>query len=70
MNGLVAFPDTKKSRGSEYFTFRIISAKSPEKSWIRNRIPANDVMGALERKYTPEVAEIVEEGLKADLGIS
>lgn len=67
MNGLVAFPDAK---GSTYFTFRIISAKSPRDSWIRKGVPANDVVGALERKYTPEVAEIVGEGLKADLGIS
>lgn len=67
MNGLVAFPDAK---GSTYFTFRIISAKSPEDSWIRKGVPANDVVGALERKYAPEVAEIVEEGVKADLGIS
>lgn len=67
MDGLVAFPDAK---GSTYFTFRIISAKSPENSWVRKGVPANDVVGALERKYAPEVAEIVEEGLKADLEMS
>lgn len=67
MNGLVAFPDAKDST---YFTFRIISAKSPEDSWIRQRVPANDVVGALESKYAPEVAEIVGEGVKVDLEIS
>lgn len=68
VDGLVAFHDAKGA--STYFTFRIISAKSPRDSWIRKGVPPNDVVGALERKHTAEVAEIVGEGFKADMGMA
>ncbi|MDR2701089.1 MAG: hypothetical protein LBB72_01500 [Spirochaetaceae bacterium] len=66
-NGMVRFPDDTKSDGSEYFTFRIISAASPKGSWIRPAVPAVDVLSALERTTRPKVEEIIEAGLQADL---
>lgn len=62
INGLV------KMQGNTYFTFRIISANSKPESWWKKAVPANNVVGALAAKLSPRVAEIVETGLKADLG--
>ena len=58
----------KDITGSTYFTFRIISAKSPASSWIYHRPakPAIDMMGALERTVKPEIDKIISEGIKAD----
>lgn len=52
-----------------YFTFRIISAASPASSWIRKEIPANDVVQAIEKTTRPIVEELLESGIKQDLGI-
>lgn len=53
---------------STYFTFRIISAKSPENSWIyhKDAVPAVDMMGALVRTVKPEVDSMLRDGIKAD----
>lgn len=64
-NGMVAFPDINGN--STYFTFRIISAKSPADSWKVKATPPNDVIGALEKQYAPETAKIIEEGFRADM---
>lgn len=59
----------RSNSGSTYFTFRIISAKSPENSWIRRAVPANDVMGALEKTTRKNVEDILEAGLGQDLDL-
>ena len=58
----------KSNTGSTYFTFRIVSAKSPENSWIyhKDAIPAVDMMGALVRTVKPRVDEMLRDGIKAD----
>ena len=58
----------KDIRGSSYFTFRIISAKSPANSWIyhRDAKPAIDMMGALERTIKPKIDEMISAGIQAD----
>ena len=58
----------KDIRGSTYFTFRIISAKSPINSWIyhKDAIPAVDMMGALARSTQSGVDEIINEGIRLD----
>ncbi len=63
--GMVRMKDV---RGSSYFTFRIVSAKSPANSWIyhRDAIPPVDMMGALERTVRPKIDSIINEGIKAD----
>lgn len=63
--GMVRMMESGKST---YFTFRIISAKSPENSWIyhKDAIPAVDMMGALVRTVKPEVDSLLREGVKAD----
>lgn len=63
--GMVRMKDVT---GSTYFTFRIISAKSPANSWIyhKDAKPAIDLMGALERTVKPTVDRIIEEGIRAD----
>lgn len=54
--------------GSTYFTFRIISAKSPAGSWIYHRDgkPGVDMIGALERTVKPTVDKMINEGIQAD----
>ena len=63
--GMVRMKDVT---GSTYFTFRIVSAKSPAGSWIyhRDAKPAVDMMGALERTIKPKVDEMISAGIQAD----
>ena len=58
----------KSNTGSTYFTFRIVSAKSPASSWIyhKDAIPGVDVMAALERTVKPKIDSLINEGIKAD----
>lgn len=63
--GMVRMRDV---RGSTYFTFRIISAKSPAGSWIYKK-PAKqgiNYMSALETAARPEIEKIIQAGLRAD----
>lgn len=66
VSGLYAFPDINK--GSKYFTFRIISANT-EEGWVRKGVPANDVTGALARKFEPMYQEMMKAALEADLDL-
>ena len=54
--------------GSTYFTFRIVSAKSPANSWIyhKDAVPGVDVLAALERTAKPKIERIIEDGIAAD----
>lgn len=63
--GMVKMKDGTKST---YFTFRIISAKSPANSWIYHRPakPAIDMMGALNRTVKPEIDKMIREGVALD----
>ena len=63
--GMVKMKDVT---GSTYFTFRIISAKSPANSWIYHRPakPSVDMMGALERTVKPTIDKIISEGIELD----
>lgn len=58
----------KDITGSSYFTFRIVSAKSPQNSWIyhKDAKPALKYIEALENAARPEVEKIIEQGIKAD----
>ena len=70
MKGMVRMLDDRRKdvRDSVYFTFRIISAKSPSGSWIYHRDgkPGIDLIGALERTARPHVEKLIEEGVNAD----
>ena len=63
--GMVRMKDV---RGSSYFTFRIISAKSPANSWIyhKDAVPGVDVLAALERTTSHKIENIINEGIAAD----
>lgn len=65
--GMVRMKDV---RGSTYFTFRIISAKSPANSWLYHRDGTQgvDMLGALANTVKPGIEKLIEAGLKADLG--
>lgn len=66
--GMVRMRDV---RNSTYFTFRIISAKSPANKWLywKDGKNAVDMMGALEKTVKPGIEKIIESGIKADLGL-
>lgn len=66
-NGMVKMK--RNGGGSTYFTFRVISVKSRPGSWIRKSVPANDVIGAIEKKLSPAVSEIIAAGITSDLGL-
>ena len=63
--GMVRMKDV---RGSTYFTFRIVSAKSPANSWIyhKDAVPGVDVLAALERTAANKIENIINEGIAAD----
>lgn len=58
----------KNVNGSTYFTFRIVSAKSPANSWwyVKKPVNATNFMVALENAARPEVEKIISQGIKAD----
>ena len=63
--GMVRMKDVT---GSTYFTFRIVSAKSPADKWWYKKPakPALNYMEALENAARPEVERIIEQGIRAD----
>lgn len=63
--GMVRMKDV---RGSTYFTFRIISAKSPAGSWIYHKDGKTgiDMMAALENTVKPHIDELINNGIQAD----
>lgn len=67
--GMVRMEDvTEKAKKSTYFTFRIISAKSPANSWWyhRDAQKAVDIMGALQRTHEQKIRSMIEQGVKND----
>lgn len=63
--GMVRMKDVT---GSTYFTFRIISAKSPINSWIYHKAgkSATNYMEVLSKAVMPEVEKIIDQGIRAD----
>lgn len=67
--GMVRMEDvTEKATKSTYFTFRVISAKSPAKSWWyhRDAQKAVDILGALQRTHEQKIRSMIEQGVKND----
>ena len=67
--GMVRMKDTNSK--STYFTFRIISAKSPMGSWLywKDGKDARDMLGALKNTVQERVSDIIETGIRKDLGM-
>lgn len=63
--GMVRMKDVT---GSTYFTFRIVSAKSPANSWIyhRDAKQGTNYMEALASYVKPKIDEMINNGLRAD----
>lgn len=64
--GMVRMMDDVK--GSTYFTFRVISARSPANSWWyhRDAQPAVDILGGLQRTLEGQIRKNIEQGTKCD----
>lgn len=62
--------DTARKRSTAYFTFRVISAESPATSWIKPATPAMHITQHVANNTKNIVEEIIQEALKADLGVS
>lgn len=65
--GMVKMKDLSSGKGT-YFTFRIISARSPQDKWWYRRkgTPGVDMIGALERAADKILNDTVKAGLEAD----
>ena len=70
LEGMVVF-DTGTSRAthSTYFTFRVISAESPEGSWMKPATPAMHITQAIWDVSKEDVENLIELGLRKDLGL-
>jgi hypothetical protein len=67
-NGMVRSTDsTGIDRSGGYFTFRVISAKSPPGSWIKPATPARNVAQALENYYQHIAEEVIEDAFRGDV---
>jgi hypothetical protein len=69
MDGMVRMGSETRRGGSTYFTFRIISANSPQGSWIRKAVPPLDVVSAVENATRPVVEDVIQAGLEADFDL-
>ena len=68
--GMVAMDtSTKKSVRSGYFTFRIISVNSPRNKWIYPGTPPRHITQFVAKNTQDLVKDMVEDGLKTDLGM-
>lgn len=56
-----------KTGGSTYFTFRVISARSPKNSWINKGIVARHVTEGLKNKYMKDVEEEIKKAMEIDI---
>ena len=56
-----------KTRGSTYFTFRVISARSSKNNWINKGIPARHVTEGLKNKYMKDVEEEIKKAMEIDI---
>lgn len=58
----------KNGTKSTYFTFRVISAKSPADSWIYKRKGKEgiDIIGALERQFKEPISEMIAQAIETD----
>ena len=56
-----------RAGGSTYFTFRVISARSPKNSWINKGIPARHVTEGLKNKYMKDVEEEIKKAMEIDI---
>jgi len=70
MGGMVRSTDsTGKNRSGGYFTFRIISARSPARSWIRPATPARNVTRAVAQETKEAIDTMVGAAIMGDLGL-
>jgi hypothetical protein len=68
-NGMVRMDD-KTTKGSTYFTFRIISEAQRDtkpNSWIRKEVKKIDVVSALIKMTKPTVDKLIQDSLREDI---
>lgn len=66
---IVADVGTSKSPRSAYFTFRIISVNSPANKWIQKARAGRNITRYVVLNTQEIVKELIESGLKKDLGV-
>lgn len=59
----------KDITGTNYYTFRVISADSPADSWILPAVPAKHVVAGIISYTTNDANDIIERGAREDLGL-
>jgi hypothetical protein len=69
MNGMVAMEESsEKSKHTQYYTFRVISAESAPGSWIKPASPASHVTQGVKSAVENDVNKLFEAGFRRDLG--
>ena len=66
-NSMVRMSDMATGK-STYFTFRVISARSPQNSWLQKGQPARHVTVGLQKEYSETIMSDIQQALKTDLG--
>ena len=56
-----------RAGGSTYFTFRVISARSPKNSWVNKGTPARHVTEGLKNKYMKDIEEEIKKAMEIDI---
>jgi hypothetical protein len=70
MNGMVRMDaSTKDKKYSGYYTFRVISSKSPPSSWIRPARSARHITDGVVRATEKDVNDIFDAAFRRDLGL-
>jgi hypothetical protein len=70
MSGMVRMDtSTKDKKYSGYYTFRVISSKSPPSSWIRPAAPARHITDGLVRATHNDVNDLFDAAFRRDLGL-
>ncbi|GMO51915.1 MAG: hypothetical protein Pg6C_17010 [Treponemataceae bacterium] len=60
---------SSKKQHTGYFTFRVISADSPARSWIKPAMPARHVTQAVAKVTEEAISGMVESAVREDLGL-
>ncbi len=70
IDGMVAMDTgTDKKQYSGYFTFRIISANSPARSWIKPAMAARPVTKAVVEHTEKEIEELINNAIREDMNV-
>jgi hypothetical protein len=70
MSGMVSMDASSKDKKySGYYTFRVMSSKSPPSSWIRPAMKARHVTDGIVKENEKEVNDLLDAAFRKDIGL-